>query len=84
MPATPNARTVHDLIPDPGHEWVNVNVQIFENSAASGPATMQGFVIDYHTVSQDITQAPNIMKCFTPETLPVLHTLASQYAVCDR
>jgi phospholipase C len=84
VPATPNARTVHDLIPDPGHEWVNVNVQIFENSAATGPATMQGFVIDYHTVSQDITQAPNIMKCFTPETLPVLHTLASQYAVCDR
>jgi len=84
VPATPNARTVHDLIPDPGHEWVNVNVQIFQNSAGTGPATMQGFVIDYHTVSDDITQAPNIMKCFTPQTLPVLHALASQYAVCDR
>ncbi len=79
-----DARTVHDLIPDPGHQFINVNVQIFENPDGTGPATMQGFVIDYGLVSHDLGQAPNIMKCFTPQTLPVLSTLAQQYAVCDR
>src|SRR5581483_4607166 len=79
-----DARTFHDLIPDPGHQFINVNVQIFENPDGTGPATMQGFVIDYGLVSHDLGQAPNIMKCFTPQTLPVLSTLAQQYAVCDR
>ena len=81
---SPDARTVHDLIPDPGHEWINVNVQIFENSDGTGGPTMKGFVEDYALVSHDKGQAPNIMKCFTPKTLPVLSTLAQQYAVCDR
>jgi phospholipase C len=81
---SPDARTVHDLIPDPGHEWINVNVQIFENSDGTGAPTMKGFVEDYALVSHDKGQAPNIMKCFTPDALPVLSTLARQYAVCDR
>jgi len=81
---SPDARTVHDLIPDPGHEWINVNVQIFGNSDGSGNPTMQGFVQDYALVSHDNNQAPNIMKCFNPDTLRVLSTLAQQYAVCDR
>ena len=79
-----DARTVHDLIPDPGHEWINVNIQIFENAEGTGPATMQGFVVDYGIVSHDTGQAPNVMKCFAPDTLPLLSTLAQQYAVCDR
>lgn len=79
-----DARTVHDLIPDPGHEWINVNVQIFENPDGTGAATMKGFVEDYALVSHDQHQAPNIMKCFNPNTLPVLSTLAREYAVCDR
>lgn len=79
-----DARTVGDLIPDPGHEWLHVNMQIFENSDGTGPPTMQGFVRDYARMSQDNNQAPNIMKCFNPDTLPILSTLARQYAVCDR
>ncbi len=79
-----DARTVHDLDPDPGHEWINVNMQIFENLNGTGAATMKGFVEDYALVSHDKGQASNIMKCFTPNTLPVLSTLAQQYAVCDR
>lgn len=79
-----DARTVHDLIPDPGHEWINVNIQIFGNVDGIGTPSMQGFVIDYGIVSHDLGQAPNVMKCFTSATLPVLSTLAQQYAVCDR
>ena len=50
-----NARTVHDLIPDPGHDFVNVNVQIFGNKAGTdnGQPKMQGFVQDYALVSND-------------------------------
>ncbi len=79
-----DARTVHDLNPDPGHEFVNVNVQIFGNSAGTetGPL-MQGFVQDYALVSNHAEQGANIMKCFQGTTLPVLSTLAQQYAVCD-
>jgi phospholipase C len=45
---------------------------------------MKGFVQDYALVSHDNGQAPNIMKCFNPDTLPVLSTLVREYAVCDR
>jgi hypothetical protein len=40
---------------------------------------MRGFVRDYYTLTQDPARAGNVMKCFTPETLPVLTTLAMQY-----
>lgn len=80
-----NARTVHDLFPDPGHEFVNVNVQIFGNSQGTddGGPKMQGFVEDYALVSNDQIQAANIMKCFTPTTVPVISALANAYAVSD-
>jgi len=79
-----DARTVGDLEPDPGHEWINVNMQIFENLNGTGTPTMKGFVEDYLLMNKDQSRAPNIMKCFIPSTLPVLSALAQQYAVCDR
>lgn len=84
VPVTPDARTVSDLNPDPAHDFLNVNVQIFGNKDAtpSGPL-MRGFVKDYAAVSNDPAKGPNVMKCFTAKTLPVLSTLAQRYAVCD-
>ena len=84
VPVTPDAKTVSDLNPDPAHDFLNVNVQIFGNKDAtpSGPL-MRGFVRDYAAVSNDSAKAPNVMKCFTSKTLPVLSTLAQQYAICD-
>jgi phospholipase C len=80
-----DARTVHDLIPDPGHEFINVNMQIFGNQAGTddGQPKMQGFVRDYALVSNDSVQGANIMKCFTTTTVPVLSALAQAYAVSD-
>lgn len=81
---TDNARTVADLNPDPAHDLLNVNMQIFGNKNADpGAQPMRGFVKDYAAVSKDATKGPNVMKCFTGQTLPVLSTLAQQYAVCD-
>jgi phospholipase C len=84
VPVTEDARTVNDLNPDPAHDFLNVNVQIFgnKNGAPSGPL-MRGFVRDYAAVSNDPAKGINVMKCFTPRTLPVLSTLAQQYAICD-
>jgi len=79
-----DAHSVHDLNPDPGHDFLDVNVQIFGNKdgVVNGP-TMQGFVRDYALVSNHAAQGANIMKCFKTATLPVLSTLAQEYAVCD-
>jgi phospholipase C len=79
-----DAHTVHDLNPDPGHDFTNVNYQIYGNAEGQpvGP-TMQGFVQDYALVSNDASHGANIMKCFTDQTLPVLSTLATEYAICD-
>ncbi len=84
VPATRDARTVNDLNPDPAHDLLNVNVQIFGNKDANLTGQfMRGFVQDYALVSKDPTKGPNVMKCFTPQTLPVLSTLAQQYGICD-
>ncbi|MGV2293403.1 alkaline phosphatase family protein [Trinickia sp. YCB016] len=46
------------------------------------PPTNNGFVHDYQ---QRIHGRPeDIMKCFAPERLPVLTTLAREFAVCDK
>jgi phospholipase C len=79
-----DARTVHDLNPDPGHDFINVNMQIFGNAVGKDTGTtMQGFVQDYALVSNQAAHGASIMKCFRQDTLPVLSTLAQQYAICD-
>jgi phospholipase C len=80
---TPAARDVHYLTPDPHHDFGDVTAQSFSNGT-TGTADMLGFVRDYYTLSQDPVRAGNVMKCFTPATLPVLTTLAARYGVCDR
>jgi len=42
---------------------------------------MQGFVKDYFTQTNDVNRSHNIMYYFTPDKLPVLSTLATQFAV---
>jgi phospholipase C len=81
-----DAKYIGDFDPDPGHELFDVNVQIFSNKAATpGLAPpMMGFVQSYLEVSGKIDRAKRAMKCFSPQRLPVLSTLARQYTVCDR
>src|SRR5579871_817190 len=81
-----DAKYVGDFDPDPGHELFDVNVQIFSNKDATPGAAppMMGFVQSYLQVSGKIDRAKNAMKCFSPQRVPVLSTLAKQYTVCDR
>ena len=79
-----------DLIVDPGHHFPDVNIQIFGNIDGEGDPTMSGFVKAYGQMGgSNVKQSHNIMKCFAPGPtpnckIPVLVTLAEQYAVCDR
>ncbi len=79
-----DAGDVEDLNPDPNHEFAHVTNQISSTGDPVGNPDMKGFVRDYFTDCNDATHAARIMKCFTPQTLPILSTLATQYGVCDR
>jgi phospholipase C len=80
---TPDARYMGDLAPDPGHDFISVNEQIFGNSQGTGSPNMSGFVKAYHGKTNNVVKSRNVMKCFGAGRLPVLATLAQEYAVCD-
>jgi phospholipase C len=82
---TPDAHPIGDFEPGPAHEFVNVNVQLFgtEDVPSGATPTMDGFVRDYAQVSGSADRGRRIMRCFAPENVPVLATLAQQFAVCD-
>ncbi|HEY1759964.1 MAG TPA: alkaline phosphatase family protein [Bryobacteraceae bacterium] len=84
VPVSADAGDVEDLNPDPNHEFAHVTNQISSTGDPVGNPDMKGFVRDYYTACNDAGHATKIMNCFTPETLPILSTLAKQYAVCDR
>ncbi len=76
--------------PCPGHEFRDTLMQLCGHHAEyPDPKTGKypsinnsGFVASYHAIG-----APDpvkIMGCFSPEQVPVLTTLAREFAVCDR
>jgi phospholipase C len=82
----PLAEYQSQLDPDPNHHFAAVNLQIF-NSTQHGPPlapTMQGFITSYFNQQQNTAHSRDILYYFTPDKLPVLTTLATQYAVFNR
>lgn len=76
------AKFQSQLDPDPDHHFPGVDLQIFGQPPGSGRiANMQGFVKDYFTQTNDVKRSHNIMYYFTPDQLPVLSTLATEFAV---
>lgn len=73
-----------DYDPDPGHDFGNVTLQIFGNPSGTGPADMSGFIKSYGSMSGgSVKQSHNVMKCFSQEKIPIITTLAQEYAICD-
>jgi phospholipase C len=77
--------------PDPGELWTDINTQLFGSPAPPRPGqqpTMDGFVRDYLAQQQlnptDTYDPKSVMHYFTQDQVPVLTTLAKQFAVCDR
>jgi phospholipase C len=81
----PDAEFQSQLNPDPNHHFPAVDLQIFGGDTSSGRvANMQGFVKSYFDQQADIEHSRKIMYYFAREKLPVLTTLATEFAVCDR
>jgi phospholipase C len=70
--------------PDPEEDFDNVNYQLFGPEAPSPNPKWPnlGFVINYAKVTG--TDIPvQIMEPFSPEQVPVISALATNYAICD-
>ena len=71
---------------DPGHKFLDVNEQIFgtSNPRPGDRPTMGGFVKNYAKQPGVKPEAAGeVMKCFAPEAIPVLTTLAREFALGD-
>jgi len=74
---------------DPNHEFPNVVTQLCGEGVTYTPGTVyatpvnnSGFAADYQTTGA--TGLGDIMACFNTQTqLPVIYTLATQFALCD-
>src|SRR5215475_6717328 len=80
------ARFSGDFTPDPGHALFDTLTQLYGDAGAptSQNPTMNGFVLSYEGKTHNPDNAHRIMRCFSPDKVPVLTTLARQFAVCDR
>ncbi len=73
------------LDPDPNHHFAAVDQQIFNGSTANPrQPSMQGFINSYFQQRKDTKHSRKIMYYFTPDRLPVLTTLATEFAVFNR
>jgi phospholipase C len=80
----PLAQYQGQLDPDPDTHFAAVDLQIFGGDTSSGRfAAMNGFVKSYFNQMRDIGHSQKIMYYFKQTKLPVLTTLATEFAVCD-
>jgi phospholipase C len=80
------------MVVDPGHEFTDVLCQLTGPAATYSPGGSyppiddSGFVASYAEVCVKANQqrdVAEIMKCYAPDQLTVLTTLAQEFAVCD-
>src|SRR5437868_14298099 len=66
---------------DPGHEFNDVKIQLCGVKGDYPQIDNSGFVANYAGV--DKTNHSELMKCYSPDQVPVITTLAREFAVCD-
>jgi phospholipase C len=85
---SPTAEYQSQLDPDPDHHFPAADLQIFGGvTTAQDPnrkPNMQGFVKSYFNQQHNVAHSHLILNYFTPDKLPVLTTLATQFAVFNR
>ncbi len=79
----PLAEFQGQLNPDPDHHFPAVDLQIFGGDPNRVP-NMQGFVKSYFNQQRDVGHSQKIMYYFKQSDLPVLTTLALEFAVFNR
>ena len=84
----PQAAFQAQLQPDPDHHFPAVDLQLYgKGSDPNDPnrePNNQGFVLSYYHQQQNVKHAQMIMYYFPKEKLPVLTTLATEFAVFNR
>lgn len=81
----PLAEYQSQLDPDPNHHFPAVDLQIFGGQTGPGrTANMQGFVQSYFQQQKNVAHSHKILYYFTPDKLPVLTNLATEFAVFNR
>ncbi len=81
----PLAEYQSQLDPDPNHEFSAVDLQIFNGQTGTGrQPNMQGFVASYFQKQRNVAHSHKILYYFTPDKLPVLSNLATEFAVFNR
>lgn len=78
----PKAQFQGQFEKDPDHHFPGVDLQVFGGAEGDNRvANMQGFVKSYFTQTNDVASSHAIMNYFTPDQLPVLTELATEFAV---
>jgi len=81
----PKAEFQAQLQPDPDHHFPAVDLQIYGGDKSDNrKPNMQGFVKSYFNQRRDAAHSQMIMYYFPKEKLPVLSTLALEFAVFNR
>ncbi|HTT24080.1 MAG TPA: alkaline phosphatase family protein [Candidatus Sulfotelmatobacter sp.] len=84
----PQAAYQAQLQPDPDHHFPAVDLQLYGKGTDPKDVTRepnnQGFVLSYYHQQQDLKHSQMILYYFPKEKLPVLNTLALEFAVYNR
>jgi phospholipase C len=78
----------HVMPYDPGHEFEDVLAQLcgpaakYENGGKYPPVNNTGYVAAASHAAKHASPG-EVMKCYTPDQLPVLTALAKEFVVCD-
>ncbi len=70
------------MLHDPGHEFEDVKEQLCGLNVNYPAINNSGFVTNY-SETHHFDNPAEIMKCYAPDQLPILTTLAKEFAVCD-
>lgn len=67
----------------PDHSVHGTTFQVFGSDDSSGEADMSGFIKGYAHNFEDTSHGVDIMKCFSPEHVPVITQLATEFGFFD-
>jgi phospholipase C len=85
VPVQAKATFQGQLSHDPDHHFAGVDLQIFGgNMAPDRVANMKGFIKSYMTQGTSTEESHAIMFYFSPKQVPILTTLATEYALFNR
>ena len=94
VPPDTSGPTMRIPNPDPGEQWTDINFQIYGAASVPSPSPsqppfppMSGFVENYlaqAATTEEKYAAKSVMHYFVPAQVPVISTLATQFAVSDR